>query len=102
MAFSDLVAATEKVFFDSCGQPVALTFADGTQLSVTGIFDAPFERVDPGGLGIESNGPQVVVSTSAVAVVPHGTTVVVDQTNYRVIAAQPDGAGLTVLILSED
>lgn len=65
---------------------------------VPAMFDARF--VDA--LGIESAGPVVRISALDAVHVTHGSTVDMDDgTRYLVRGMQPDGAGVTALVLEK-
>ena len=64
---------------------------------VVGIFDNEFaEAID-----IEGTVPAFECRTSDVAAVVHGTTVTINTIAYTCHGKQPDGTGMTVLILQE-
>ncbi|MBX9736529.1 MAG: hypothetical protein K2X32_06345 [Phycisphaerales bacterium] len=64
-------------------------------LPVTAIFDAAY--VDP--LGVASVRPVLTCATTDVASVVRGAAVVIGSVNYVVRGIEPDGTGVTLLIL---
>lgn len=66
---------------------------------VSGIFDADFVAIR-GELGdTESARPVFMCATEDVEHVEYGTTARINSTNYTVRGIQPDGTGITVLVL---
>ncbi len=66
------------------------------------IFDNEYEGVSPQDGEVESAGPQGTVKDSDINGIKHGDTMRIDLINYKIRGIQPDGTGLTVLILSKD
>lgn len=66
--------------------------------TVSGIFDAAY--VSPFDLAAGSR-PVLHCATADVAGYGFGTAVVVNGVNYTVAEAQPDGAGMTLLLLEK-
>lgn len=62
------------------------------------IFDDGFRAVE----NLESAAPQAHCKASDVAAAAHGDTLQVGGATYTIRGIQPDGTGMTVLILSED
>ena len=74
------------------------------------LFDAPFRAVNPETGMVESSAPAATVkSTDAVArSVAHGTTVTIsgaqdtqDNGDYTIVGVEPDGQGMTRLVLEK-
>ena len=66
------------------------------------IFDNPyFERTVFGG-AVESSQPKAWVKDSDITGAAHGDTITINSAAYTIIEIQPDGTGITTLILSED
>jgi hypothetical protein len=84
-------------FFDDFGEPAILP--DGTEVTV--IFDAAFSEASPMGVGIESSRPMITARSCDVEDLAHGDTISIRDTNYSVVGIQPDGTGMTQIILSE-
>lgn len=64
-------------------------------LPLTGIFDAAY--IDP--LGVVSNSPVMACASADVTLAGRGSVVIVNTVSYVVRDIQPDGTGMTVLIL---
>ncbi len=80
-------------------------FAEGftfsrTALSVASIFDNEFTVIVD---DVESSAPAITVNDSDITGIIHGDTFTrdSDSTVYNVIGIQPDGTGVTVVILSQ-
>lgn len=51
---------------------------------------------------IETRNPYVEVKDSDISGIVHGNVLTIDGTAYKVTGIQPDGTGITVLLLSKD
>ena len=74
----------------------------GSSKSVQIIFDAPYSLSSVDGITYTNANPSAVCKTSDVATVNDQATIVIDTTTYYVVDAQPDGTGITRLILSTE
>lgn len=77
-------------------------FADCATLAgrlVHGIFDRAYQVADAGSPGVYNLGPAFVLASSAVPSSPVGSALVVQNIRYTVQEAQPDGTGITTLLL---
>lgn len=84
------------VFFDTTtGFATPATLAGGGMVPV--IFDAAYQ----GGLNdlIESTGPSAKGSTASLATVVQGTGITINAIAYKVASVEPDGTGVTTLLL---
>lgn len=75
---------------DALGEPVVV---DGK--TIMGIYDHQFVETQQ----IVGDRPVVICLTSDVSNVLSGAQVTADETDYTVAVPQPDGSGLTTLIL---
>jgi len=71
--------------------------ADTGATSIAGIFSQ--EYVDA--LGVESFHPVFLAQTAEVKDLAHGHSLEINQKRYKIAGKQPDGFGLTNLILEE-
>lgn len=92
MAFVENIAA----FFQAADFAVSATLAS---LPVVGIFDLAYQLGDVGGTGMASTAPVFTLSTASVPVNPIGLTMVVNAISYTVAAHEPDGTGVSLLML---
>lgn len=67
--------------------------------AVRGIFDAAYSAGEVGPMGIASTQPMLTLPTSSVPDSPVGKTAVVSGVNYLIAAHEPDGTGLSTLML---
>ena len=67
--------------------------------AVRGIFDNGFALGDVGMAGIAGNQPVLTVPTASVPASPVGSAAVVNAINYVVAAHEPDGTGMSRLLL---
>lgn len=68
-------------------------------VAVRGIFDNAYLQGDVGGAGMAGAQPMFSLATSDVPADPVGASLVVNSTTYRVAAHEPDGTGVSVLML---
>ncbi|GJQ59783.1 MAG: hypothetical protein D8M57_13215 [Candidatus Scalindua sp. AMX11] len=99
MALKDDILTDLDTFLDSDEFAVDITYNSGT---IQGIFDNAFLEDQQDDVDIETLQPQVTVKTSDVSGLAHGDTMTIDSVVYNVIGIQPDGTGLTNVLLSQD
>lgn len=93
-------------FLDDFGEVVS--WNNGSEVrNVRGIFDNEYSRVDVLESGVESRGPEIAIASADIVGVAQGQTITVDNgdgttTAYNVMAVEPDGTGITRLLLSKD
>lgn len=76
-------------------------FADEASLSglsVRGIFDNAYAMAN-GGLGMSDSAPAFTLQTSQVPSSPVGQLIVIKSVTYAIAMHEPDGTGVSVLIL---
>jgi hypothetical protein len=108
MSFASLMAKANAAALATFSESEGFTHANGSVegRSITGIFDEPGQRsaMFADGPGVISTAPKLTVSDATAAGIDRGdalTRVKTGQT-YYLVAPEPDGAGLTMLTLSED
>ena len=74
---------------------------DGSTHMIKGIFDAPFTGISSMTGNIETSSPAVNVKSSDVIGIKHGDYITVNSLRYKVNGLQPDGNGMTLIILIE-
>lgn len=84
-----------SVFFDTASGFAQSATVDGDTFPV--IFDNGYQSA-LGGL-VESTGPICQAKTADVSTVVQGATITIASTDYRVRGVQPDGTGITTLVL---
>lgn len=68
-------------------------------VTVPAIFDAAFALGSVGSFGMASAQPSLTLATASVPASPVGKTAVVNGTSYQVVAHEPDGTGVSRLLL---
>ncbi len=93
-------ADVKNVFMDVEGFAEGFTFSR-TSLSVAAVFDDEFTVVVD---DVESTSPAIMVADSDIPGIIHGDTFTrdSDSTIYNVAGIEPDGTGITVVLLSQD
>jgi hypothetical protein len=67
--------------------------------AVRGIFENGFASAEVGLVGLSSSRPMLTLPTASVSADPVGQTAVVNGTSYLVAVHQPDGTGISTLML---
>ncbi|WP_417539561.1 hypothetical protein [Marinobacter sp.] len=99
MAFRDLVAEVDGAVFAALSDPATL---DGTP--VQGMFASIWREPAIGKLGTGLVEPQLTLRSADAATAARGSAVIInlpapDGGEYEVVNIEPDGTGLTALIL---
>ena len=97
-------AADRAAMLNTDEHAVAATVTIGVAdpASVDGIFDNEFVGVEvEAGVPVEMSRPVFTCAESDVTGIAHGDTVVIDGTSRTVRGIEPDGTGMTRLILKE-
>lgn len=100
MSLKDDIITDLDVFINENEFAVEVTLASGQKIK--GIFDDEFRALNMQDGQVASSGPQVICKSSDVASIELNTVLMINETEYKVIERQPDGTGLTTLILSRD
>lgn len=103
MGFDALLGVCDGAVRDVLGGPVIYTPGSGSPVTVTGIFDALYIRVDVGSpAGISSRGPAVALRAADLPSDPEvdsAARVTISGLTYSFHETQPDGKGWVVLLL---
>ncbi len=75
---------------------LTVTYAGG---SFTAIFDRPYAAVQPGDIDLETRQPVLIARTADVSGLAKGTVLTVQGDAYKVRHQEPDGTGLTRILL---
>lgn len=92
--FRELAGAMDAAIFADLADDATV---DGRP--VRGMFSAPWLAPQVGRLNTGIVEPQLSVQDAAAAGVEKGAVVVVEGLAYEVVAIEPDGTGVTVLVL---
>lgn len=94
MAFTEDLSA----FLDTDGGfAVEATYDGGT--IVEGIFDNGYAEAPVGLVGVGGTVPRFLCRTEDVADDPAGDSLVVEDVSYTIVRGEPDGDGMTWLVL---
>lgn len=94
--FSALAARMDADIYTHLSDPATL---DGE--AVRGMFQAPWQQPRMGTMGTGIVEPVLVVRDADAAETAEGSTVEVAGHAYEVVSIEPDGTGLTALVLRE-
>lgn len=84
------------------GVVVALKRSGKSRKSVNGIFDSAYTEIDvSGSVGFTSTTPRFVCRSCDIVGAEDADSVTVDGTIYLIRVVQPDGTGMTELILEK-
>jgi hypothetical protein len=75
---------------------LTVTYSGG---SFTAIFDRPYAAVQPGDIDLETRQPVLIARTADVAALAKGTVLTVQGDAYKLRHQEPDGTGLTRILL---
>ena len=89
-------AADRSALLNDYGTTVTKTDAS----TFTGIFDNDFLAVDLDESEVESSEPTLLARTADVSSLAHGDTLTISAVSYTVRGIQPDGTGMTQIMLS--
>lgn len=94
----------DNLLFTDYAVDAVYTPAGGQAASIKVIFDNEFQAIEMlgGGVGFESTSPAALYKTASVSSAKHGDTLAISGKTYYITGVQPDGTGITRLILSED
>ena len=104
MGFAELLAMVDVPVRERLGGDVIYTPAVGDPVTVSGIFDAAYVRVDLGEPGVSSSGPAVFLTLDDLPSDPKAdtaATVTVGGVAYLPHTVEPDGIGGVLLHLHE-
>ena len=77
-------------------------FLNGAATPIKVIFDNEYREIVLSSGSVEGRVPQCLAKSSDVEAAAHGNTLKVGATTYKIIGVQPDGTGITTLMLSKD
>lgn len=103
MAFADLLLIADRANLAVNGQPVAYAPAIGAPVTVNGIFENAYQRIELGNPGVTSTGPMVFVRLSDLPTDLEQDTPIltINGQRYTVKEVQRDGQGGAKLMLFE-
>ena len=99
MTFKNDLTNDLDIFLDVNEFAVDVIFKSNT---IQGIFDNEFLAVVEDEIGVETTVPQCQFNTSDVSSAAHGDVMTINSIDYNIIGIQPDGTGMTLILLSED
>ena len=86
--------------FDGMSVEAVFTPEQGAERVIRVIFDRQSSDMTIGGMGIESAKPQATCRDVDIAGVTHGCKLTIGGQDWSITDIQPDGTGITVLILT--
>ena len=89
------------VFFNSNEFAVEASLK-GAAIPIKVIFDDEYREIALSAGSVEGSVPQCLAKSSDVEDAVHGDTLKVGETTYKIIEVQPNGTGITTLMLSKD
>ena len=93
-------AGDRLAFLDADEFGIAATYNGSA--TVYGIFENDyFDGMTEGGVSVEASQPRFSCRTADVSSAAHGDTLLLGGTTYNVVGVQPDGTGMTMLLLED-
>lgn len=105
MAFADLLTVADRAVRGILGGAVVYAPGTGAAVTVQGVFDAAYVRVDLGQSGVSSVGPAVFLRLEDLPSSPDADSacrVTVAGVTYLAHTVEPDGLGGVRLLLTRD
>ena len=102
MAFVDSLALGDRTVRQALGEAITYTPGVGAAVSVQGIFDAAYTRVDLGQPGVSSVGPAVYLALADLPSDPttdSGARITRAGVGYTPHEVKPDGLGGVLILL---
>ncbi len=93
------------VFFDPdvFGEPFTYTPEVGASVAGIGVFDDAYTAAQGGEVMVASSTPQIQYETAKINPAPrYGERLTVKGQDYTIVGIQPDGTGVTTLMLEVD
>ena len=92
-----------SVFFDLDGFAVPFRYVPkaGKEINGNGIFDDAYFEAPGGEVGFSASQPRLTVESAIIKNPVYGETIVTNEKYYQIVGIQPDGTGVTTLILEE-
>lgn len=97
-------AVERAIFFevDDFAVTASYTPQGGSPVAVRGIYDQEYLELDSGGsVAFAINQPRFQCASASVASAAEGDTLVVSGVTYKITVVQPDGTGVTTLVLEK-
>lgn len=94
----------DNLLFTDYAVDAVYTPQGGQAASIKVIFDNEYQAIEMlgAGVGVESTSPAAICKTTNISSAKHGDTLAVGGKTYYISGVQPDGTGITRLLLSED
>lgn len=99
MTFKDDLTNDLDIFLDDDEFAVDVIL---NSVTIQGIFDNEFISAVEDEIGVETTIPQGQFKTSDVSTAVHGDQMTINSIVYNIIGIQPDGTGMTLILLSQD
>lgn len=92
------------ICFSDFGVPATVLVAGAAVGETTILWESPGRVISPFSGGVETTGPAALIRAAQVEDfgITHGDGLIVAATTWHIVGLEPDGAGLTRLILSHD
>ncbi len=93
-------ALIDPLLMLTLGDDVVFIPSTGGSFAIKAAFEAEYYQINAGS-GVESASPALICNEVDIPNYNHGGRIVVNDCSYRIVNAQPDGAGQVVLILQQ-
>jgi len=90
-------------FFDNNDFAITVTLTPvvGLPTTFSGIFDDEYRAFDAGEVDVIGSNPRLHTASTSVSTAKVGDTITANSKNYKIVNFEPDGTGITVIILEE-
>jgi len=93
-------SAEDIADFVSSGVQALFSHAGGPTSTVKGIFLDPFQVAELLGIALEDAKPQFTCATDDISSAEQGDSLIIMGTTYYIIENEPEGTGMSTLMLS--
>ena len=97
--FAALETRLTQAVFSRLSNAVATIDDDFDGIQVTGIFDATYVNASVGPYGMASTQPVLTLPTASLPEEYMGRRCTIGEVDYKIVAHEPDGTGISRLIL---
>lgn len=100
-----------SIFLKDFAENAVFTLSDNTTLSIKGIFDEAYYNPQLGEIDLDASQPRLTCISAEIAAVKKNDTVLIPANTamgrntekiYTVFRIQPDGTGISMVVLSDD
>lgn len=101
MGFVDNFNSHLDSMLEGLGEEAIYTPDGGSPVTIRGIFDSAYVAIEGESVQITGTSPRFTCKSSDIPNIQTGDALAIYSKNYSVVEVQPDGAGVTQILLEE-